>query len=259
MSVPLMSICIPTYEMHGKGLVFLQHALESIKKQEFTQFEVIVSDNSKDDLIKHYCETVREIPNLIYVRNNQKFGISANINFAIRHAQTELVKILFQDDFLYGNDALGKLYRVWKDHDRRWLLSASEHSHDGKNLYFTMIPKYHNKIYLGSNTISSPSVLMLSRKDAPVFDESLTWLMDCDYYKMCFDKLGLPAICEEVTVVNRVGAHQVSQTGVTRKLQLAEVKYIMQKYASEVTLYDRIKTFKYRLPGWLYGVARNWT
>ena len=231
--------------------------MESIKNQEFTRFEVIVSDNSRDDLIKRYCETVKEIPNLTYVRNNQRFGISANINFAIQHAQAEVIKILFQDDLLYGNDALGRLYRVWKSHGRPWLLSASEHSHDGKNLYFTMIPKYHEKIYLGSNTISSPSVLMLSRKDAPVFDESLTWLMDCDYYKMCFDKFGLPAICEEVTVVNRVGPHQVSQTGVTTKLQIAELKYIMQKYASEVTFYDKVKTLKYRIPGWLYCSARN--
>ena len=248
MSEPLISICIPTYEMHGRGLEFLRHSIERIKTQSFTRFEVVVSDNSRNDNIKRYCETQVEFLNLIYVKNNKKIGISANINFAMEHARSDVVKVLFQDDFFYNNNALDHLYRIWNEKDRKWLVSASAHSSDGENFYHTLVPKFHPKIFLGANTISSPSVLMILRKDAPKFDESLTWLMDCDYYKMCFDRFGLPAICEEPTVVNRVGVHQVSQSGVTRKIQIAELKYVMQKYASDLSLFDRVKTIKYLIP-----------
>jgi len=237
MSMPLISICIPTYEMHGKGLGFLQHSIERIKNQNFTRFEVVVSDNSRNDDIKYYCETQVKFLNLIYVKNNRKIGISANINFAIEHARADVVKVLFQDDFLYNIHALDQLYKIWNEKDRKWLVSASVHSHDGESFYHTLVPKFHPKIFLGSNTISSPSVLMISRKDAPRFDENLTWLMDCDYYKMCFDRFGLPAICEETTVVNRVGTHQVSQSGVTKTIQIAELKYVMNKYALDLSFF----------------------
>lgn len=259
MSGPLVSICIPTYEMHGKGLEFLQHSIERIKTQNFTRFEVVVSDNSRNDDIKRYCETQVEFLNLIYVKNKRKIGISANINFAMEHARADVVKVLFQDDFLYNNNALDHLYKVWKEKDRQWLVSASVHSSDGKSCYHTLVPKFHPKIFLGSNTISSPSVLMISRNEAPRFDESLTWLMDCDYYKMCFDKFGLPAICEEPTVVNRVGAHQVSQSGVTRKIQITELGYVMNKYALDLSLFDRIKIVKYLIPMRLRNLVRKFT
>jgi glycosyltransferase involved in cell wall biosynthesis len=259
MSEPLISICIPTYEMHGKGLEFLGLSIERIKNQNFTQFEVVVSDNSRNGDIKRYCETQVQFLNLIYVRNKRKIGISANINFAIEHARADVVKVLFQDDFFYNNDALGQLYKIWNEKDRKWLVSASVHSHDGESFYHTLVPKYHPKIFLGSNTISSPSVLMISRKDAPRFDENLTWLMDCDYYKMCFDRFGLPAVCEQPTVVNRVGAHQVSQSGVTRKIQVAELKYVMKKYALDLSLFDRVKTVKYLIPARFRNLVRKFT
>jgi glycosyltransferase involved in cell wall biosynthesis len=245
--------------MHGKGLEFLQLSIERIKNQNFTRFEVVVSDNSQNDDIKRYCETQVKFLNLIYVKNKTRIGISANINFAMEHARADVVKVLFQDDFFYNNHALDHLYRAWNGKDRKWLISASVHSHDGENFYHTLVPKFHPKIFLGSNTISSPSVLMISRKDAPRFDENLTWLMDCDYYKMCFDSLGFPAICEEPTVVNRVGTHQVSQSGVTRKIQIAELRYVMKKYALELTFFDRVKTIKYLIPTRFRNFAKKFT
>jgi glycosyltransferase involved in cell wall biosynthesis len=259
MSEPLISICIPTYEMSGKGLEFLRQSVERIKNQNFTRFEVVVSDNSRNDDIKRYCENQIKFLNLIYVKNERKIGISANINFAIKHARADVIKVLFQDDFFYHNRALDNLYKVWKEKDRKWLVSASVHSHDGESFYLTLVPKFHPKIFLGSNTISSPSVLMISRKHAPEFDENLTWLMDCDYYKMCFDQFGLPAICEEPTIVNRVGEHQVSQSGVTRKIQIAELRYVMQKYAADLSFFDRLKVIKYLMPTHFRNIIRKFT
>ena len=252
MDIPIISICIPTYEMQGKGLKFLQHALQSIKIQSFKSIEVIVSDNSKDKDIENYCQGIDKDLRLTYLRNSLRIGISANLNFAIEHARGTLIKILFQDDFFFDNHSLFNLYKAWGKGNSKWLLSASEHSLDGKTYYLKMIPKYNSKIFLGNNTISSPSVLMFLKEDAPLFDENLTWLMDCDYYKSCFSKFGPPSVCENITIVNRVGSHQVSQSKITKEIQINELKYIMKKYVNDVTIIDRIKVMKYQIPVWLY-------
>ena len=257
MHTPIISICIPTYEMGGKGVKFLKQGLESIKIQTFDNYEVIVSDNSKVDDIEHYCNEIKNDLNLIYIRNTTKIGISSNINFAIEHAKGSVIKILFQDDFFYDNCALHNLYKSWKSADSKWLVSVSEHTADGENLYLKMEPKYNPKIFLGNNTISSPSVLMVTRQDTPLFDENLTWLMDCDYYKNCFSKFGNPALCEHITVVNRVGLHQVSQSRVTRKMKIYELKYIMNKYKNDVSFFDYIKVLRHLLPNWLHKIKQN--
>ena len=247
----MISICIPTYEMGGKGLKFLMQGIESIKIQTFDNYEVIVSDNSEVDDIENYCNEVKKNLNLFYIRNLNKIGISSNLNFAIEHAKGNIIKILFQDDFLYDHFALQNLYEAWEKANSKWLVSVSQHTKDGESYFLKIKPKYNPKIFLGTNTISSPSVLMVSRQDAPLFDENLTWLMDCDYYKSCFSKFGNPALCEQITVVNRVGLHQVSQSKVTRKMKIRELKYIMNKYKNDVSILDYFKVFRHLLPNWV--------
>jgi glycosyltransferase involved in cell wall biosynthesis len=101
MHTPMISICIPTYEMGGKGLKFLRQGIESIRLQTFDNYEIIISDNSKVDDIENYCNEVKKDLNIFYIRNLNKIGISSNINFAIEHAKGNIIKILFQDDFFY--------------------------------------------------------------------------------------------------------------------------------------------------------------
>ena len=47
-----ISICIPTWEQYGFGRKFLRELLTSIKKQTFTNYNVIISDHSESDSIE---------------------------------------------------------------------------------------------------------------------------------------------------------------------------------------------------------------
>ena len=47
-----ISICIPTYEYKGRGVEFLAELFDSIERQTFTDFDVVISDHSKDDVIQ---------------------------------------------------------------------------------------------------------------------------------------------------------------------------------------------------------------
>jgi len=82
-----LSICIPTYEMHGRARELLKRSFDMLKKQTYKDFEVIISDNSIDDVIKNLCEdpTYQSL-NIKYARSS-RMGASVNTNEAIKRAK----------------------------------------------------------------------------------------------------------------------------------------------------------------------------
>lgn len=234
---PLLSVCLPAYEMGGLGHIYLKESLDKLVKQTFKDFEVILSDYSKDKLIKNLCEKYKTKLNLKYFKNFDKpVGMSANTNNSIRHASGKLLKILFQDDFLFDKDALQTTidnFDLEKDH---WLVSACEHTKDGKTFYRTHFPKYNSQVYLGKNTIGSPSVLTIKNEHPFMFDINLKWLVDCDYYRRLHDAFGAPKIVNDVTVAIRVGEHQITNTEADGALRQKEEDYMVEKYKKTTPL-----------------------
>lgn len=234
----LLSICIPTYEMGGYGQRFLKKSFDILAEQTFTDFDVVISDHSKNSVIKDLCSEYGTKLNIHYFHNTENVGSSsANINNAIKHASGKLVKILFQDDFLYHIYSLEEIVRNFDMKKDHWLITACIHSTDGINFTKPFFPEYNSHIHLGNNTISSPSVLTIKNSTPLFFDEQLLWLMDCEYYKRCFDAFGTPAILNKINVVNRMGTHQVSHTLAKQALRNKEYMYVLQKYEQGVTFW----------------------
>lgn len=223
----MISICIPTYEMKGKGEEYLEYSFNILYHQTFKDFEIIISDHSKSDVIKDLCDRWGTTLNINYIKNEHKRGnSSANINNAIKHANRDIIKILCQDDFLYDENSLKNQLDYFK---KGWLVAACCHYNE-KEIYKPFYPRYHNNIQYGENTIGSPSVLMLQNKDIIEFDEELIWLTDVDYYKRLYDKFGSPTVCNYISVVSREHQFQVSNTLATDNLKQQEYNYIIKKY-----------------------------
>ncbi len=227
------SIIIPTYNMNRFGHIFLDVSLGKLMTQSigWDKFEVIVSDQSDDDLVERTCDKYNKYLNIKYIKNTGVKGCSANLNFAMKYAKGELIKFLFQDDYLYNDDALKIISNHFKEQDM-WLVTACEHSMDGVTNIRPFYPIYNDAIHLGNNTISSPSVLTIRNKDIQEFDENLKWLLDCEYYKRLNDKFGSPTIVNVITVVNRIGAHQVTNTMITDNIVKYEYEYVKNKHAN---------------------------
>lgn len=232
--MPKISVCIPTYEMKGKGRDFLNFSFDILNSQTFKDFEVVVSDHSIEQDIKDLCEEWKNRLQINYIRNEYKRGISsANINVAIKNAKGEAIKVLFQDDFLLGVDSLETQYVHFFSNHNQWMVTACAHTSDGINIKDPFYPKYHDSIQYGNNTISSPSVLMIKNEDVLEFDDNLFWLMDVEYYKRLYDTFGLPSICNYITVVNRGHENQVSNILATEEVKAREYKYVVEKYKSK--------------------------
>jgi len=218
-----LSIAIPTSDMKEKGF-FFKRCLDSLWNQTFQDFEVVVTDNSDDDLIREICDYYRTGIN--YFKNPHK-GMAQNTNEAIKRSIGDLIKIIYMDDFLAHPRALEKIVKKFEGY---WLVTACTHTRDNNGLMFNNhFPSYNEYIYLGNNTIGSPSVLTIKNEEPLLFDEEMTWLLDGDYYKRMYDKYGEPVIINDINVC--IGLHDGQMThlmGDERKLK--EFEYAKQKY-----------------------------
>lgn len=228
-SDPRISVCIPTYDMGGNGAAFLQPGLDSLVAQSMRDFEVVVSDQSDNDGIANLCEAYRDRLDITYVtyRDGPRQG-SANCNNAMRHARGDVVKVLFQDDFLCDPTALEQLSAVFDEPGVKWALMGSAVTRDIKTLEDPMVPKFTPRVRYGWNTISSPSVLAFASGHDIWFDENLIWLMDADIFHSCHMAFGEPAILPDTLVANRIHDDQVQQN-VDGALCRREVLYVARK------------------------------
>jgi hypothetical protein len=223
------SVAIPAYEMHGKGSDFLEFSFSKLEFQSFKDFEVVVSDHSLNNDIKLLCERWKDKLNIKYVLNTENRGnSSANLNNAIKHCSGSWIKILFQDDFLYCENSLNTIYESIKDSDF-WVVNGSIHSTDQLNFFNKFTPSWSDNLHLGINTISSPSVVCFKNlKNNIIFDSSLIWMMDIDYYLRMNDRFGNPKIITSTITVNRLWENQLSNT-ITQETKKKETDIVTYK------------------------------
>lgn len=96
-SRPKVSIGLPVYNAEK----YLEGALESILKQTFTDFELIISDNASTDNTGTICRTYKEKDSRIhYYQNKINLGMAPNFNKVFQLAKGEYFKWAAYDDLL---------------------------------------------------------------------------------------------------------------------------------------------------------------
>lgn len=192
--LPKISICIPVYDMPNSDF-FLKRCLDSIEKQTFTDFEVVITQDGK---------------------------MAENTNSAIKKAKGELIKILFMDDFLAHENSLQKIVDCFAG---RWLVTGCDNDLNSE----PHLPSWNDQMISGVNTIGSPSVLTIKNEDPLLFDENMTWLLDCDYYQRMYKKFGVPLFLNDINVTIGVGDHQATNL-MGDQVKINEHIMMQQKY-----------------------------
>jgi glycosyltransferase involved in cell wall biosynthesis len=226
----LLSICIPSYEAGGRGVEFLEHNFKQLKTQLFKDFEIIVSDDSSDeviaDYIKKYTEDNKDL-NIKYIKNKGNKNIGSNTNNAIKNANGEIIQIMCQDDYFYNKYSLQKIVDNF-DRNIGWMVSMYMHTKDRLGLFKQQIPSWSDNIYL-NNTIGAPSCLSFLNDDNKVWvDENLKCFVDCEHYYRLYKKWGLPKVLKDLVVIQYLWEGQATST-ITQDLINAEVAYINNK------------------------------
>ena len=230
---PEVSICIPTYEMGGRGVEFLRHTLTTISLQTYKDIEICITDHSRDDKVQELCEEFRTFPsirmNINYNRINSFRGSpSHNTNQSMLKANGKILKLLCQDDFLYGNTSIADTMKPFDNPDVNWVATSYLHT-DGTYLFNQHIPKGNSNIHL-ENTLGTPSCIALRNKDLEMFDERLKFYYDCDWYKRMINRYGYPAIVNEPCMINYLWEGQVTNTIANEQLRTWELNYVKEKY-----------------------------
>jgi len=232
---PFFSVAIPTWEINGKGVEYLEHSFNIIAQQSFTDYEVVISDHSEDNDIERLCNSWSSMMNIKYIKNSYGRGrIAPNINNAIKHSNGVFIKMLFQDDFLYDIDSLQIIFdSIAENQDKDWFITSCVHTDDCIMMYDRMTPYYHDRIYAGINTISCPTVLTVRNDDElPLFDESLNWLVDVEYYKRLYDAYGNPVVVDIICAVNRNSEVRATNI-ITEKQKQEEIQRVIRKYETK--------------------------
>ncbi len=190
--MPKISIAIPTHNMKNKDF-FLERALKSIRSQTFQDYEIVITEDGK---------------------------MAENTNSAIKKSTGDLVKILYMDDWLAHPKALQEIMDNF-EFTNEWLITgANTNPH----------PYWTDNIETGNNKLGSPSALTMRRSSAMMFDDRMSWLLDCDLYKRLYEEYGPPKIIDKVGVNIGIGDHQMTNI-LTNEEKLLEHKLILKKYA----------------------------
>ncbi|TCT03965.1 glycosyltransferase family 2 protein [Aquabacter spiritensis] len=212
-----VSICIPAY----REIALLEKALDSVVMQRFTDYEVIVADDTPDaaveDLIRSYDFGGR----MHYFRNPHALGAPRNWNEAVASARAPLVKLLHQDDRFAHADALGRFVALMQAHpDCAFGFCASrvedlpggrEWVHAADAAQLADLKRRPERLLLG-NVVGGPSATIYRRALALDYDPRLRWLVDVDFYMRALRQNPRVAFAAEPLVVTSNGPHQISAT-----------------------------------------------
>jgi glycosyltransferase involved in cell wall biosynthesis len=184
---PLVGICIPTYE----HVDLLDRAIKSVIKQTYSNYKIIISDDSKTDIIEKYVRKLKIYSSkVIYVHNKNQLGASANTNKAIGVAlkyNVTLIKILYQDDWFTSEDSLKKMVNKLEDNFADVVFTGNLEAYEtGITKHICSektVMKIENDLtcLFRGNKLGAPSNILYKAVNTS-FDETYTWLLDVDFY-----------------------------------------------------------------------------
>lgn len=228
-----VSICIPAYKHIG----FLKRCLDSIIEQEFSDYEVVITDDSPDNSLQKFIETYSD-KRIKYYKNEKALGSPKNWNEGIKRAKGEYIKILHHDDWFSSPQSLGKFVKLLEENPNANIaFSAScdinanneKKTHIANETFLSSLREERETIYTG-NQLGAPSVCIFRNKNY-TFDPNLIWLVDIDFYMQVITGKESFAFTPEILVNIGVSEFQITRQCLTEaKVRISEKIYLYKKY-----------------------------
>jgi glycosyltransferase involved in cell wall biosynthesis len=116
--LPMVSICIPTYNR----LDLLKLALDSCFSQTFSNYEIVITDNSDNEETRRYVESLNR-PNIRYFKNKKNIGPVENFALSVSLGAGIFIKPLMDDDVLMPT-ALEEMVNMMQAHPTAGVVMA---------------------------------------------------------------------------------------------------------------------------------------
>ena len=237
-SKPLVSVCVPAYRQE----VYLKKLLDSLLIQDFTNFEVIITDDSPDDSVQQLAQNYLSDSRFRYLKNTTALGTPQNWNEAVLHAQGKYIKIMHHDDWLTEPYSLGALVKILEQHpESDFVFCATDIRNANSNAPVRLNKSSETQLFdiknkpetlILGNTLGVPSATMYRRNtNTPVYDPLMKFLVDVDFYVACIHQNA--NIQFEPRALVGVGASATQVTAYVIKdknLMLFEYFYFVKKH-----------------------------
>ena len=234
------SIIIPTYNQ----LPLLKRALESVLHQQGADYEVIVTDDSDNEEIATYIQSI-DNQSVKYFHHKSTGSAADNWNFGLSKAEGQYVIVMHHDEALTGSNHLSLTAQALADTDvviadievktkdkkkSRWL------SHLTKKF----ICRHPEWLFL-QNAIGPTACIAFKNLQQQPFNPKLSWLVDIEwYYRLLKGKR--VSTCKACKIQSFDG-HEVQ---ITRNLD------IMQAFSQDKAIICQTHGNDVRLMLWLY-------
>lgn len=185
---------------------FIAKAIESIQKQGFSNWELLVlDDNSKDNteiIVENFVAKDKRIK---YYKNSYTFGISKNRNFGLSLSKGKYIAMLDSDDEWIDKDKLSKSFDFLENNPDYVLIGSNikivnEKGNFIKNTNFATNDNDIRKKILIANQIPHSSVLYRKNLVEKIngYDNKLFCVEDLDLF-LKLGKLGKMKNLKEIT------------------------------------------------------------
>ena len=255
---PRVTVCMPVYN----NAQFLSEAIESVRNQNYTDFELLIlddcsSDRSREIIRSHAAQDTR----IIAAFHDTNLGMVDNWNACLGRAKGEYIKFLFGDDLLASKDALGQMVTVL-DADHEISLVASARNiidDDSKNVKVaSSFPQgfvmegtgiINRCLLTQKNLIGEPSVVMFRKSQAErSFNGRYSQLVDLEMWFHLLEQ-GEFSYIREPLASFRVHAGQQTKKNVRDLVHIEEMFALLEEFGDKpyVTLGTLTKRFlRYR-------------
>jgi glycosyltransferase involved in cell wall biosynthesis len=107
-----VSICVPAYERPE----MMRQLVASVRQQTYRPIELVISDDSQRDAVKHAVETSRGDLEVAYSQNRPGLGYALNLRKAILSASGDLIVVLGDDDLFASSHAVARYVEAFTRH-----------------------------------------------------------------------------------------------------------------------------------------------
>lgn len=203
-----ISVLVPVYDPHHQHFEFIAELLESLVAQTSMPREVVFSANHQVEYLSKLKKIVNDKFEVRWVLNSSK-NAPENINEGVKACQSDIIKLLFQDDFLFDKHFLENLGAL--EPSFMWQLNGYVHvSPQGQALDHGKKPVLSGSLKQAINRVSAPSGAAFRRLAFQPVDSRFQYVFDCDWYLRMWHNLGEPKIDEKQKVAIRLHDKQAT-------------------------------------------------
>lgn len=224
---------------------YIAQAIDSVLSQTFTDFELLILDDTSTDNTEQILQPYLTDPRVKYIQNKTNLGITKNRNKALSLSNGKYIAVLDSDDYWTDNNKLALQKEFLDTNPDYTLIGTNMTVVDESNNILKKIKYLSNnfgikKLLLLKNFFCHSSVMYKKQEiiDLGSYDESLPIWEDYDLWLKIGIKYKFANLYQNTTAYRR---HNNQSNAEKIKIGQDTQKLIIERYKNQYSFYTLAK------------------